>query len=58
MSFLYGVLTHCYQAKKTRVTPKTTKLASLKGLKEKGYEFGVYQENDHFSLNFWQDPRI
>ncbi|MEK4710758.1 MULTISPECIES: peptidoglycan-N-acetylglucosamine deacetylase [Bacillus] len=30
----------------------------IKGLKEKGYEFEVYQENDHFSLNFWQDPRI
>lgn len=32
--------------------------AIIKGLKEKGYEFEAYQENDHFSLNFWQDPRI
>nr|WP_277818773.1 polysaccharide deacetylase family protein [Bacillus sp. TL12] len=32
--------------------------AIIKGLKEKGYEFEAYQENDHFSLNFWHDPRI
>nr|WP_243526655.1 polysaccharide deacetylase family protein [Bacillus pseudomycoides] len=32
--------------------------AIIKGLKEKGYEFEAYQENNHFPLNFWKDPRI
>ncbi|WP_414646049.1 peptidoglycan-N-acetylglucosamine deacetylase [Bacillus nitratireducens] len=32
--------------------------AIIKGLKEKGYEFEVYHESNHFPLNFWQDPRI
>ncbi|KAA6470368.1 polysaccharide deacetylase [Bacillus sp. CH126_4D] len=32
--------------------------AIIKGLKEKGYEFEAYHENNHFPLNFWQDPRI
>ncbi|MGU3443819.1 peptidoglycan-N-acetylglucosamine deacetylase [Bacillus cereus] len=32
--------------------------AIIKGLKEKGYEFEAYHESNHFSLNFWQDPRI
>lgn len=30
----------------------------IKGLKEKGYEFEAYDENNHFSINFWRDKRI
>ncbi|MDM5188229.1 polysaccharide deacetylase family protein [Bacillus sp. DX4.1] len=30
----------------------------LKGLKEKGYEFEAYHEDDHFPLNFWHDKRM
>ena len=32
--------------------------AIIKGLKEKGYEFESYHENEHFSVNFWQDKRL
>lgn len=32
--------------------------AIIKGLKEKGYEFESYNENEHFELNFWHDKRI
>ncbi|PEM24134.1 peptidoglycan-N-acetylglucosamine deacetylase, partial [Bacillus wiedmannii] len=32
--------------------------AIIKGLKEKGYEFEAYNENNHFSINFWHDNRI
>ncbi|RXJ13120.1 polysaccharide deacetylase [Bacillus albus] len=32
--------------------------AIIKGLKEKGYEFEAYNENDHFPINFWHDNRI
>ncbi|RHW05908.1 peptidoglycan-N-acetylglucosamine deacetylase [Bacillus cereus] len=32
--------------------------AIIKGLKEKGYEFEAYDENNHFSINFWHDKRI
>ncbi len=28
------------------------------GLKEKGYEFEAYNENNHFPINFWHDNRI
>ncbi|QWI73234.1 polysaccharide deacetylase (plasmid) [Bacillus mycoides] len=30
----------------------------IKGLKEKGYEFEVYNESSHFTLNFWNDNRL
>ncbi|EJR80226.1 peptidoglycan-N-acetylglucosamine deacetylase [Bacillus cereus] len=30
----------------------------IKGLQEKGYEFEVYREENHFPLNFWHDNRI
>ncbi|MDA1601062.1 polysaccharide deacetylase [Bacillus cereus] len=30
----------------------------IRGLKEKGYEFEAYDENNHFSVNFWHDKRI
>ncbi|PEV45124.1 peptidoglycan-N-acetylglucosamine deacetylase [Bacillus thuringiensis] len=30
----------------------------IKGLKEKGYEFESYDENNHFPINFWHDSRI
>ncbi|MEC2514439.1 polysaccharide deacetylase, partial [Bacillus cereus] len=30
----------------------------IKGLKEKGYEFEAYDENNHFPINFWHDNRI
>ncbi|MES9673180.1 polysaccharide deacetylase, partial [Bacillus pseudomycoides] len=33
-------------------------LAIIKGLKEKGYEFEAYHEDEHFSVNFWHDKRI
>ncbi len=26
--------------------------------KKKGYEFEAYDENNHFSINFWHDKRI
>lgn len=32
--------------------------AIIKGLKEKGYEFEAYHEENHFSVNFWQDKRM
>ncbi|MGG2015021.1 peptidoglycan-N-acetylglucosamine deacetylase [Bacillus sp. S10(2024)] len=32
--------------------------AIIKGLKEKGYEFESYNENEHFEVNFWHDKRI
>ncbi|EKS7870539.1 peptidoglycan-N-acetylglucosamine deacetylase [Bacillus cereus] len=32
--------------------------AIIKGLKEKGYEFEAYDENNHFPINFWHDNRI
>ena len=32
--------------------------AIIKGLKEKGYEFEAYHEDEHFSVNFWHDRRI
>jgi peptidoglycan/xylan/chitin deacetylase (PgdA/CDA1 family) len=32
--------------------------AIIKGLKEKGYEFEAYHEEDHFPVNFWHDNRI
>ncbi|TKI18660.1 polysaccharide deacetylase [Bacillus cereus] len=32
--------------------------AIIKGLKEKRYELEAYDENDHFSVNFWHDKRI
>ncbi|HEK9099075.1 TPA: polysaccharide deacetylase [Bacillus pseudomycoides] len=32
--------------------------AIIKGLKEKGYEFESYHEDEHFPLNFWHDKRI
>lgn len=32
--------------------------AIIKGLKEKGYEFEAYHEEEHFSVNFWHDKRI
>lgn len=32
--------------------------AIIKGLKEKGYEFEAYNENNHFPINFWNDNRI
>ncbi|HDX9707683.1 TPA: polysaccharide deacetylase [Bacillus thuringiensis] len=30
----------------------------IQGLKEKGYTFKTYNENEHFSLNFWKDTRL
>ncbi|OPA24187.1 peptidoglycan-N-acetylglucosamine deacetylase [Bacillus cereus] len=30
----------------------------IQGLKEKGYTFKTYSENEHFSLNFWKDTRL
>ncbi|MDR4369453.1 polysaccharide deacetylase, partial [Bacillus cereus] len=30
----------------------------IKFYKEKGYEFGVYNEADHFQLNFQKDQRL
>ena len=30
----------------------------LKGLKEKGYEFEAYHEENHFPVNFWHDNRM
>ncbi|WP_416826595.1 polysaccharide deacetylase family protein [Ectobacillus polymachus] len=30
----------------------------IKALKDKGYEFEAYNEQDHFSLNFWHDNRL
>ncbi|ABY46566.1 peptidoglycan-N-acetylglucosamine deacetylase [Bacillus mycoides] len=32
--------------------------AIIKGLKEKGYEFEAYHEDDHFPLNFMHDKRM
>ncbi|MED2801586.1 polysaccharide deacetylase, partial [Bacillus thuringiensis] len=32
--------------------------AIIKGLREKGYEFEAYGENNHFPINFWHDSRI
>ncbi|ABS21815.1 peptidoglycan-N-acetylglucosamine deacetylase [Bacillus cytotoxicus] len=32
--------------------------AIIKGLKEKGYEFEAYHEENHFPVNFWHDNRI
>ncbi|MEH7281795.1 peptidoglycan-N-acetylglucosamine deacetylase [Bacillus toyonensis] len=32
--------------------------AIIKGLKEKGYELEAYDEDEHFSVNFWHDKRI
>ncbi|MBW3496496.1 peptidoglycan-N-acetylglucosamine deacetylase [Bacillus sp. FDAARGOS_1420] len=32
--------------------------AIIKGLKEKGYEFEAYHEEEHFSMNFWHDKRM
>ncbi|MEE2016159.1 polysaccharide deacetylase, partial [Bacillus thuringiensis] len=32
--------------------------AIIKGLREKGYEFEAYGENNHFPINFWHDNRI
>ncbi|ABY43072.1 peptidoglycan-N-acetylglucosamine deacetylase [Bacillus mycoides] len=32
--------------------------AILKGLKEKGYEFEAYHEENHFPVNFWHDNRM
>ncbi|QDD87309.1 hypothetical protein FORC087_525 (plasmid) [Bacillus cereus] len=30
----------------------------IKGLKEKGYEFEAYNQNNHFLINFWHDNRL
>ncbi|WP_028403157.1 polysaccharide deacetylase family protein [Ectobacillus panaciterrae] len=30
----------------------------IQGLKEKGYAFEAYNEEEHFSLNFWHDNRL
>lgn len=30
----------------------------IKFYKEKGYEFGVYNDADHFRLNFQKDERL
>ncbi|WP_028400684.1 polysaccharide deacetylase family protein [Ectobacillus panaciterrae] len=30
----------------------------IQGLKEKGYVFETYNEQEHFSLNFWHDNRL
>jgi peptidoglycan/xylan/chitin deacetylase (PgdA/CDA1 family) len=32
--------------------------AIIEGLQNKGYDFEVYNENAHFSLNFWHDNRM
>ncbi|MFD3447954.1 polysaccharide deacetylase family protein [Microbacteriaceae bacterium 4G12] len=32
--------------------------AIIDGLRKKGYEFEVYDEASHFSLNFWHDNRL
>ncbi|MFX3658846.1 MAG: polysaccharide deacetylase family protein [Ectobacillus sp.] len=32
--------------------------AIIQGLRQKGYEFEVYDEAAHFSLNFWHDERL
>ncbi|KEK24165.1 peptidoglycan-N-acetylglucosamine deacetylase [Bacillus gaemokensis] len=32
--------------------------AIIKGLKEKGYEFEAYHEENHFPVNFWHDDRM
>lgn len=32
--------------------------AIIKGLKEKGYELEAYNEEEHFSVNFWNDKRV
>lgn len=32
--------------------------AIIKGLKDKGYEFEVYQENQHFPINFWHNKQL
>ncbi|MED2151473.1 polysaccharide deacetylase, partial [Bacillus thuringiensis] len=32
--------------------------AILKGLKEKGYEFEAYHEENHFPVNLWHDNRM
>ncbi|AJI08485.1 peptidoglycan-N-acetylglucosamine deacetylase [Bacillus cereus] len=33
-------------------------LAIIKGLREKGYEFEAYNEDEHFTVNFWHDKRM
>ncbi|WP_379967889.1 polysaccharide deacetylase family protein [Ectobacillus sp. sgz5001026] len=32
--------------------------AVIKAVKDKGYEFEVYSDQEHFSLNFWHDNRL
>lgn len=32
--------------------------AIIKELKEEGYEFEAYDENNHFPINFWHDKCI
>ncbi len=32
--------------------------AIIKGLKNKGYDFEVYQENQHFPMNFWHNKQL
>ncbi|EOP85954.1 peptidoglycan N-acetylglucosamine deacetylase [Bacillus cereus HuB4-4] len=32
--------------------------AIIKGLREKGYEFEAYHEDNHFPVNFWKDKRM
>ncbi|QEL82903.1 polysaccharide deacetylase (plasmid) [Bacillus sp. JAS24-2] len=32
--------------------------AIIQGLKEKGYEFEAYHEEEHFPVNFWHDKRM